>query len=66
MLLNAFENFQSWIFISFHNVAIAYVGGKKSGMHDVLEYKKGQRAKMNFIEDTCPITFLLFTSNSQL
>lgn len=55
-LLNAFENFQSWIFTSFHDVVIACVGGKKTGVHDVLESKKGQPTKMNFVKDTCPVT----------
>lgn len=64
--LNAFENFQSWIFTSFHNVVIAYVSGKKTGVHDVLMSKKGQPTKMNFIKHSCPITFPLSTSNSQL
>lgn len=65
-LLNAFENLQSWIFASFHNVVIAYVGGNKTGVHDVLESEKRQPTKMNFIKDTCPTTFLLSTSSSQL
>lgn len=44
-----FENCQSWIFTSFHNVVITYVGGKKTGGHDVLKSKKEKSAKMNFL-----------------
>lgn len=59
------EHCQSWFFTSFHNVVIAYVGGKKTGGHDALKSKKGKPTKKIFL-DTCPITFLLSISNSQL